>query len=148
MEDVALQENIVAEASLSSDYPIKVHIGNTAFPVGSKEEYLHRRSAIRTAKARHEKGCLYNKGGKGRKRKFRSLDYYEEKERSYIDSRLHLYSRRLIDICVASQAGTLVLTDHQDPDRKENLILYSWGYYGLLDKIKYKAQLVGIKVVI
>ncbi len=149
-KDTCLEENIIAKASLSAEYPIQVNIGKAGFQIGSKEGFLHRRLAIQAAYERHEKAVVFNKGGKGRKRKFKKLDYYDQKEKSYIDGRLHLYSRRLIDICVASRAGTLILinpSDSQEIDQKGEFILYNWGYYGLLDKIKYKAQLVGINVV-
>lgn len=63
-----------------------------------------------------QKVATFNKGGHGRKKKMKSLEHYNEKEKQYVDSRLHLYNRRLIDICVKSEAGTLLLVNQTNKE--------------------------------
>ncbi len=150
-EEHQLKDSVIAEASLSIEHPLVVQVGKENFQIGNKEEFLHRRLAIQAARHRLQRGSTYNKGGKGRKRKLKSLDDYSEKEKRYVDNRLHLYSRRLIDLCIKNQAGTLLLvnqTQKEEMAKEEEFLLRNWSYYGLKDKIAYKANKAGINVIV
>lgn len=145
-----LKGHVIAEASLSVEHPITVQVNKDHFQIGTKEEFLYRRMAIQSARHRMQRAARYNKGGHGRKRKLKSLDQFNEKEKNYVDSRLHLYSRRLIDICVTSQAGTLLLVNQSakvEVAKEDEFVLRNWSYYGLIEKIKYKAEMAGINVI-
>ncbi|SEL96087.1 hypothetical protein SAMN05216436_1014 [bacterium A37T11] len=149
-EEHHLNDAIIAEASLSLEHPIVVKVGKEHFQIGNKEEFLHRRLAIQAARHRLQRGSTFNKGGKGRKRKLKSLDDYTAKEISYVNSRLHLYSRRLIDTCIKTQAGTLLLVNQakkEEVAKEEEFLLRNWSYYGLKEKIAYKAKKAGIHVI-
>lgn len=66
-------------------------------------------------------------------------------------SKLHLYSRRLIDICVKHKAGTLLLINQHEKEavaKEDEFLLRNWSYYGLKEKIAYKAKKVGITLII
>lgn len=147
----ALKEHVIAEASLSVEHPITVSIEKDHYQIGNKEEFLYRRLAIQAARHRVQKAAAFNKGGKGRKKKLKSLAHFNEKEKRYVDSRLHLYSRRLIDICVKSEAGTLLLVNQSNKEevaKEDEFLLRNWSYYGLIEKIKYKANMAGINVIV
>lgn len=146
-----LKEHIIAEASLSVEHPITVSIDRDNFQIGNKEEFLYRRLAIQAARHRIQKAVAFNEGGHGRKKKLKSLENFTEKEKRYVDSRLHLYSRRLIDICVKSGAGTLLLVNQSNKEeaaKEDGFLLRNWSYYGLIEKIKYKANMAGINVIV
>lgn len=150
-EQHELNENTIAEASLSIEHPIALKVGKETFQIGNKEEFLHRRLAIQAARHRLQRGSTYNRSGKGRKRKLKSLDDYSEKEKRYVDSRLHLYSKRLIEFCVKKQAGTLLLVNQQVKEevaKEEEFLLRNWSYYGLKEKIAYKANRAGINLIV
>lgn len=145
-----LNTEIVAEASLSIEYPILVKIGKSKLQIGSKEEFLHRRLAIQVAHARAKSATPYCRGGNGKDRKLKALDRFRNTESNYVKTRLHEYSRRLIDFCVKHQAATLVLIDIQenaDIAKEEPFVLRNWSYYELLTKIKYKAEKAGIELI-
>lgn len=146
----ALKSHVIAEASLSVEHPITVTIGKENHQIGNKEEFLYRRMAIQAARHRIQKAAAFNRGGHGRKKKLKSLDSFKEKEKQYVDNRLHLYSRRLIDICVKSEAGTLLLVNQSNKEevaKEDGFLLRNWSYYGLVEKIKYKAEMNGINVI-
>lgn len=150
-DDHQLDEAIFAEASLSIEHPISVKIGKDILLIGNKEEFLHRRLAIQAARHRLLRGSTFNKGGKGRVRKMSALDDYSEKEKRYIDSRLHLYSKRLIEFCIRNRAGTLLLVNQQQKEevaKEDEFLLRNWGYYGLKEKIVYKAARAGINLIV
>jgi transposase len=147
----SLDDTIIAEASLSIEHPIAVKVGKETTQIGNKEEFLHRRLAIQAARHRLQRGSTYNRAGKGRKRKLKSLDDYSEKEKRYVDNRLHLYSRRLIDFCIKNQAGTLLLVNQEQKEevaKEEEFLLRNWSYYGLKEKIAYKANKAGINLIV
>lgn len=75
------------------------------------------------------------------------MDKSEHLENRYVNQRLHVYSRQLIDFCVQQQAGTLVLTDQEDKigiTKEKEFVLRNWSYYELQTKIKCKAEKAGI----
>lgn len=145
-----LKPDVVAEASLSLEYPISVKVGRKRLDIGNKEEFLHRRLAIQAAYTRTRESVKYCRGGHGKKRKLKALDRFKNLEANYVSNRLHEYSRRLIDFCIKHQAGTLVLLDMQentDIAKEEQFVLRNWSYYELINKIKYKAEKAGIELI-
>lgn len=139
--------SLIAEVSLSMEYPLVVKIGREEFQIGNKEEFLYRRLSIQAARRRLQIAASWNKGGKGRKKKLKSLENYSEKEKNYIESRLHLYSRKLIDHCIRTGAGTILLVNQsykEEVAKEDPLLLRNWSYYGLKSKIAYKAKLANI----
>jgi IS605 OrfB family transposase len=146
-----LDHGVIAEASLSINYPITVNIGQMQHQIGNKEEFLHRRLAIQAARQRLQRGSTYNRGGHGRKRKMKGSEHYEHKEQHYVNTKLHLYSKRLIELCLKNKAATLILVgqQHKEEIAKENqFLLQNWSYFSLKEKIMYKAKQVGIMVVV
>jgi transposase len=146
-----LDESVIAEASLSLEYPITVTIDKESFTIGTKEEFLHRRIAIQSARQRIQKGAAFNRPGKGRKRKLKAVADYGNYEQRYINYKLHLYSKKLIDLCIKYHAATLILLNQGDKEevaREDPFILQNWSYFSLMEKIKYKANMAGITVVV
>ncbi|MCM4157832.1 hypothetical protein [Gramella sp. AN32] len=146
-----LRPEVVAEASLSIEYPVVVKIGKHKRTIGTKEEFLYRRLAIQAAEQRLRSGMKYTRSGKGAKRKTKVLDRFKNKERNYVNTRLHKYSRELIDFCVKHQAGTLVLMNQEKKiqiAKAEAFVFRNWSYYDLMTKIKYKADKAGIELIV
>jgi transposase len=145
-----LDSGIVAEAHLSIDYPIVVHVGKFRHTIGSKEEFLHRMLAIQAARSRAQKDASFNKGQHGRRRKLKSGEHFRDRERNYVQQRLHVYSRQLIDLCVKHRAGSLILVGQTEKEAAavgEEFVLRNWSYYALKEKIQYKASKAGVLVI-
>jgi len=150
-EKHCLWPEVIAEASLSLEYPIVVKIGKAKLSIGNREEFLYRRLAIQAALKRAREGATYCKSGKGRKRKTKAVNKFRGTERNYVQNRLHVYSRKLIDFCIKHQAGTLILLNQEDKigiAKEEEFVLRNWSYYELMTKIKYKAEKAGIELII
>lgn len=146
-----LKPQVIAEASLSLEFPIVAKVHRTRLTIGSREEFLYRRLAIQAARRRAQAGAKNSRSGHGTKRKLKAVENYREKERNYVHNRLHVYSRQLIDFCVKQQAGTLVLVNQEDKigiAKKEVFVLRNWSYYELMEKIKYKAEKAGIELIV
>lgn len=128
--------------------------GMKCFEIGTKEEFNYRRRQIQEALKRNQIEAKYNKGGKGRKRKCQSIDRFHKKEKNYVDTKLHTYSRMLIDLAIKHKCEEIVLMKQisreekakEENENKEPFVLRNWSYYGLKEKIAYKAKMVGIKL--
>jgi IS605 OrfB family transposase len=145
-----LDENVFAEASLSIETPIVLKIGKFTYLIGNKEEFLYRRLAIQAARQRLQFSIKHNGGGHGRKRKMQPLEVFNTREKNYTEHKMHLYSKKLIDICLKHHVATIILTFQQDKEtvaKEDPFILRNWSYYSLKEKIKYKAQRVGMAVI-
>lgn len=149
-ENHQLQPEIIAEASLSLEYPLVVKIGKSRLSIGTKEEFLYRRLAIQASRERMKIGVSYAKSGKGRTRKLKAVDKMSQVEKNYVNHRLHVYSKMLIDFCIKYKAGTLILLDQEEKielAKEEEFVLRNWSYYELMTKIKYKADKAGIELI-
>ena len=121
--------------------------------IGTAEEFFYRRTQIQAALKRTQENSKYAKGGKGRKRKLQAVIRFEEKERNYVDTKLHLYSKQLVDIAVNNGCGIIYLVNQkprEDEAKKEAekgnpLVLRNWSYYNLKQKIDYKCKKYGIQ---
>lgn len=121
--------------------------------IGTAEEFFYRRTQIQAALKRTQENCKYAKGGKGRKRKLQAVTRFEEKERNYVDTKLHLYSKLLVDVAVNNGCGIIYLVNQkprEDEAKKEAekgnpLVLRNWSYYNLKQKIDYKCKKYGIQ---
>lgn len=124
------------------------------FEVGTSEEFNYRRRQIQEAVRRCQVNNRYSVGGKGRKQKTRAIERWHEKENNYVDTKLHTYSRMLVDLAVKQGCGEIVLmrqTHREDKAKEENqngdnFVLRNWTYYGLKEKISYKCKMVGISL--
>lgn len=148
-KEVELNPDKSLNAFLSISNPIIVHVGERVVEIGSKEEFLYRRIQIQEALKRCQINNRYSKGGKGRKRKLQAIDRFHDKERNYIDTRLHTYSRMLVDLAAKNGCATINLVNQkrkEDQAKEDEFLLRNWSYYGLKEKISYKAKMVGIEI--
>lgn len=146
----ALSDEIIAEATLSLDYPVIVTIGKSTYTIGSKEEFLYRRMAIQSSRQRAQTAASYTRGGKGKKKKFQGVTKYKDIEKEFVRTRLHTYSKKVIDLCVANRAATLILVKQQQKEEyaKQNAFIFrNWSYGGLKEKLAYKAARAGITII-
>lgn len=150
-DEQQLDQDIIAEASLSLDYPIMVSVSNKRYTIGSKDEYLYKRLAIQAAIRRKKKAMAFMNQNIRRQLRKSSIENLMQSEKRYVTHKQHVYSKRLIDICVKNKAATLLLVDQTEKEQqaKEDPFLFrNWGYYGLKQKIERKAEKVGIAVLI
>lgn len=124
------------------------------FEIGTAEEFNYRRRQIQEAVRRCQINNRYSIGGKGRSKKCQAIDRWHDKENNYVDTKLHTYSRMLVDMAVKHKCGRIVLMNQQPREDKakddnqngEPFVLRNWSYYGFKEKIAYKCKMIGIKL--
>lgn len=133
--------------------------GDSAYRVweiGTEEEFNHRRRQIQEAVKRCQVNNKYSVGGRGRKKKNKALDRFHDKEKNYVNTKLHTYSRMLVDMAVKHECSEIVLKKQIEREEKAKddnqngkpFVLRNWSYYGLKDKIQYKSKMYGIKLTV
>ena len=140
----------VLQAQLDIEVPIVMSIEKKTINIGNKEEYLYRRTQIQEALRRLQIALKYAKGGHGRKRKLQAIDRYHLKEKNYISTKIHTYSSMLVNAAIKNRCEKIILIDQEkkeDEAREDKFLLRNWGYYGMIEKITYKAAKYGIEVV-
>ena len=150
-DEHALQPEAAAEATLAMEIPIRVRIGRHSYAIGTKEDFLYRRLAIQQALHRRQQAATYNRSKNGLARKLQHLERYRGAEKRYVNYKLHVYSRRLIDLCIKHRVATLLLMGQQQQEaaaREDAFLLRNWSYCSLKDKIAYKARKAGIALVV
>lgn len=124
------------------------------FHIGDSHDFLHRRVQIQEALRRLQKGCKYNRGGRGRKHKMQAIETFKKKEKNYITEMLHNYTRELVNLAVSHGCGTICLVNQKarevaaklDDQNDKHFMLRNWSYYSLKNLLSYKCKLAGIKV--
>ena len=146
-----LDENIIAEASLSMDYPIMLTVGKSRYTIGNKDEFLYKRLSIQAAIRRKQNAMSFMNNQTRKKIKENTIENLRNAEKRYVNQKQHVYSKRLIDLCIRNQAATLLLVDQQEKEEEaaqNPFILRNWGYGGLKQKIERKAAGAGITVLV
>lgn len=139
---------ITCTTDINSEYRV--------WEIGTEEEFNHRRRQIQEAVKRCQINNKYSVGGKGRKKKNKALDRFHDKEKNYVDTKLHTYSRMLVDMAIKHECSEIVLMkqiEREDKAKEDNknekpFVLRNWSYYGLKDKIQYKSNMYGIKLTV
>jgi len=143
----------ICNAWLGFEIPIISKAEKRETEIGSKEEFLHRRLQIQAKLRRLQVAIRYNDGGSGRKRKLQAIERFHEKEKHYVKTKMHLYSKKLVDFAIDSKCGKIILNNYKEvaedtkkEDNQGKLLLRNWSYYGLSDMINYKANKYNIEV--
>ncbi len=126
--------------------------GMKVWEIGTAEEFNYRRRQIQEAVKRCQKNNKYATGGKGRKKKCQAIDRWHDKENNYVDTKLHTYSRMLVDMAISHKCGNIVLMNQKkreekakkDHEQGDGYVLRNWSYYGLKEKIAYKCKMAGV----
>lgn len=123
--------------------------------IGTAEEFLYRRLQIQAALRRCQLNSRWTNGGKGRKRKLQAIERFTEQEKNYVHTKLHIYSRALVDRAIKNKCSTIMLVNQkareeqakEENQKGEPFLLRNWSYYSFKTMIEYKAKMAGIKVV-
>lgn len=150
-EENNLDKDKVCYAILSVANPIVAQIDDSkwTYEIGTMEEFMYRRRQIQEALKRAQINAKYSVGGKGRKRKCQAIERFTNKEENYVRTKMHEYSRRLVDYAVKNGCGVIRLCNNDEQsekDKSDELLLRNWSYHGLREMIAYKCKKAGIEL--
>ena len=85
--------------------------------------------------------------GHGRNTRCKSIDKLSDKISCFRDSANHKYSRAVIDYAIKKGCGIIQMEELSGISEEAKPFLKNWSYFDLQNKIKYKANEAGIKVI-
>lgn len=144
------KKGVTVSADLNVFVPIIAKCGKNIREIGSEEEFTYNRIQIQYKLRNLQKALRYANGGNGRKAKLQAIERFKMKEKNYIKTKMHTYSRALVDYAIKMRAESIRLVNQQIKEEltkdEAPLLLRNWSYYGLKQMIEYKAKSVGIEI--
>jgi putative transposase len=151
-EKETLQENKILGIDLGVKIPAMLAISDNKFfreSVGSSEEITNFQKQV-TARTkslqRQRKWCGEGSIGHGTKTRIKPIEKLSGKIKRFKDTKNHNWSRYIVEQAIKNNCGTIQMEDLSGI-AEENTFLKTWTYYDLQQKIKYKAEEKGIKIV-
>lgn len=145
-------------AELAEDCVIRAKFKDRVYTIGTKEQFTYQINAINLARTRAKAKAASTSGGKGKKYKLSAIELARKKSNNFWNTKMHAYSKELIDLCSANRCSYIILiqpaqVDTQadsvtESDRSAKGLLPNWSFHGLREKIEYKCNKLGIKVVL
>lgn len=151
-----LDKDVVLGVDLGIKCPLYLAINkndNFKMQIGDIEHFHDQRTMFQKRFKSLQK-LICTQGGHGRKKKLEPLEKLKEKERNWVHTQNHVYSREVIKQALKQNAGTIHMESLKDfgkgkegyvKDEYKYLLRY-WSYYELQSMIEYKAKLEGIEV--
>lgn len=151
-----LDKDVVLGVDLGIKCPLYLAINkndNFKMQIGDIEHFHNQRTMFHKCFKSLQK-LMCTQGGHGRKKKLEPLEKLKEKERNWVHTQNHVYSREVIKQALKQNAGTIHMESLKDFGKdKEGYVkeeykylLRYWSYYELQSMIEYKAKLEGIEV--
>jgi len=138
-----------AHCYLDPEFPIIVKKEKHNYKIGTFNDYMIGRVYIQKKINEIQSSLKYQGGGKGRKKKLQALERFKEKEINFVKTKMHLYSRLLINHCVQNKIGKIYLNNIKEvKEETDKVLIRNWSYFGLNQMIVYKATMNGIEVII
>lgn len=151
-----LDKEVVLGVDLGIKCPLYLAINkndNFKMQIGDIEHFHNQRTMFQKRFKSLQK-LICTQGGHGRKKKLEPLEKLKEKERNWVHTQNHVYSREVIKQALKQNARTIHMESLKDfgkgkdgyvKDEYKYLLRY-WSYYELQSMIEYKAKLEGIEV--
>jgi hypothetical protein len=151
--EIPVRENIlnpdtIVDVDLGVDIPAicTMENGGATLDIGSKEDLLRPRTQLQNQRSSIQRNLVIAKGGHGRKKKLKKLDTFKAREANFVNTYLHMVSKKAVDFAVDNHAGCIRLKNLEEYDSKDYL-LKNMSYYKLCHQIEYKAAIQGVTVV-
>lgn len=151
-----LDKEVVLGVDLGIKCPLYLAVNkddNFKMQIGDIEHFHNQRTMFQKRFKSLQK-LMCTQGGHGRKKKLEPLEKLKEKERNWVHTQNHVYSREVIKQALKQNAGTIHMESLKDFGKdKEGYVkeeykylLRYWSYYELQSMIEYKAKLESIEV--
>ncbi|WP_341876481.1 transposase [Defluviitalea saccharophila] len=145
-----LDEDKVLGVDLGIKVPAYISVNEGYFrqAIGNVDEFLKIRMQMQRRRRQLQKALKYTSGGKGRKKKLKALDTFEETEANWVRTYNHKLSKAIVEAALKQNCKTINLEFLKGYGEKETnkFILRNWSYYQLQQFIEYKAKRYGIDV--
>jgi IS605 OrfB family transposase len=148
-QDAALDKNICVGVDTGINFPLYAALnkGEARIAVGTRE-FLNVRQRLEAQKRELQRTLRESKGGRGRTHKLSALDRIGQKERNWVHTQNHNFTRSIINFALRNNAGVIKIEwlEGIGDDIKSKFLKRYWSYFELQNLMKYKAKYHGIEV--
>lgn len=113
--------------------------------IGNTESFVAQRLRMQTARNQLQHALRYAKGGRGRKRKLRALEYHKNREQNFAKTCNHQWTSAVIKYALSKNAKYINLEVRNSKDL-DNYMLRNWNYFMFKTFLAYKAEKNGLEV--
>lgn len=149
-EKIELDPDNIMGVDMGIVYPVYMAFNNSLnryyIKGGEIDSFRKRVEARRNSLLEQGKYCGDGRRGHGRAARIKPIEKLRDKIANFRKTTDHKYARYVVDMAVKHGCGTIQLEDLSGIS-KDNKFLANWPYYDLQQKIKYKAEEKGIRVV-
>ena len=148
-----LDENNIMGIDMGIVYPVYMAFNNNLnrynVEGGEIEKFRKGIQARRNALLKQGKYCGEGRRGHGRVTRLKPIQKLEGRVEDFKKTTNHKYSKYVIEMAIKHNCGTIQMEDLSGiaDGEKKSTFLGNWTYYDLQQKITYKAEKAGIKVV-
>ena len=149
--DLGVSKPIVASVYNSKMFlnKNKEFVPKDSIIIGDISEFLKERTKMQAQRRNLQKSLISSRSGHGRKRKLIGIDNSLKKERNWVRTKNHTYSKQLIDFALKQGCRNIVIEDlsgFNDDEKNQKFIGRNWSYFELQTMIKNKAKKYDIVV--
>lgn len=154
-EKHSLNNQIVVGVDLGINVPayVATNVTEDRKAIGNREHFLNARMAIKR-KFHSLQRLQGTADGRGKKKKLEPLERLREKERNWVRTQNHLFSRDVVNFAIQVKAATIQMEDlsgygkddEGNVEEDKKFLLGNWTYYELQTMIEQKALKAGINV--
>ena len=153
VKQMDLDENNITGIDMGIVYPVYMAFNNNSnrynVEGGEIDQFRKGIQARRNALLKQGKYCGEGRRGHGRVTRLIPIQKLEGRVEDFKKTTNHKYSKYVVDMAIKHNCGTIQMEDLSGiaDGEKKSTFLGNWTYYDLQQKITYKAEKIGIKVV-
>lgn len=102
---------------------------NESIFIGNDDMFFYNRMKFQKTRKSIQKALKTSKGGHGRKRKLEKLDAYKKKEINWVNTQVHVFSKKLIDFCLKNNAKYIIFEDLSSLKEKKDYQKHMGRYW-------------------
>lgn len=133
---------------------VAVNDGPERSLIGDGDAFQKQRDVFRR-RFKELQRCQLTQGGHGRKHKTKATEILRGKERNWVQTENHRFSRKIVNLAIRWNVETIQMENLKgfgknsegEVKTMHKRLLGRWSYFELQKDIEYKAQMAGIKVV-
>lgn len=145
-----LNENNIMGIDMGIVYPVYIAFNNSLkrykIEGGEIESFRKQVEKRKNQMLSQGKYCGEGRIGHGTLTRIKPIQQMKDKVSNFRETTNHKYSKYIIDLAIKNNCGTIQMEDLTGISTN-NKFLKNWSYYDLQQKIKYKAEEKGIKII-
>lgn len=146
-----LDKNICVGVDMGINNPAfcALNIGLDRASFGSKEGFYDQLVKFEKLMRAAQKNAALIPGGKGRKKKMKSIEHFRNKRKNWTTTLNHYISKKIVEFAIKHNAGIIkmeLLTGIMSRLKQQHIFGTKWSYYQLQQMVENKARSEGIEV--